>query len=123
MRQNLSSFKMVNTYEDLVKDFASPNREVTEILEVGTDSLLVGTRALEHLAEPMPNLNLLLASFTTAHARLRLFHFMEMVADKCGGWESIIYCDTQGIILLKIAKQIVFILIFFILAGRPIRGA
>ena len=47
-------------------------KEVTELTEVGPNTLLVGTKNVEHLSPPMANLSLILASFTTAHARIRL---------------------------------------------------
>ena len=93
MRENMPKTKYVNKYSEVVEYFTSKTKRVTDATLVGDDLMLLQYQLIDDAADQSRKTNVILAAFTTAHARVVLYENMEKVRDP----RRIIYCDTDSI--------------------------
>ena len=93
MKENLPKTKYVNKYSDIVKAFTSPKTIVTDLTLVGEDIAVMQYQTTNEFLQPSTKTNVILAAFTTSHARTILYHYLDMIDDP----QRICYCDTDSI--------------------------
>lgn len=93
MRDNLPKTKYVNSYAEIVKHFSSKDLCVLDISIVGEDLAVMQYTDESAFIEPSPKTNVILAAFTTSHARTVLYSYMDGIDDP----QRICYCDTDSV--------------------------
>ena len=97
MRDNLPKTKYINSYAEIVKHFSSRDSIVTDMTLVGEDLAVLQYQAIGEAVESSPKTNVILAAFTTAHARTVLYGYMDCLDDP----KRICYCDTDSIMYVQ----------------------
>ena len=97
MRENLPKTRYINSYADVVKMFSSDTNRVVDASLVGDDLMFIQYQLIDEEVESNRKSNVVLAAFTTAHARCFLYKNMVKVKDP----RNILYCDTDSIMYLQ----------------------
>jgi len=92
-RTNLPKTEIVKSYQHLSTLLTSPEHEITDILPVNDDVIYVSWR--EEAVTSSPLTNVVIAAYTTALARLKLYSYLELL-DK-----RVLYCDTDSCIYIS----------------------
>ena len=80
---------MIKDPKELWKLVSDPTLNIEAVIEMTPEMLLVTYRAVEEaLEEASSNTNVVIAAFTTALARLKLYSYMEILG------ERVLYTDT-----------------------------
>ncbi|XP_030761194.1 uncharacterized protein LOC115886248 [Sitophilus oryzae] len=98
-RENQGKTAIVNKPEALFSMLTNPATDVNSILPVNDDTLLVNWSFKDEAYDILPTVNVCLAAYTTAQARLKLYSYLEKVGDNA------IYTDTDSVIYLSKAGQ------------------
>jgi hypothetical protein len=85
---------IVNSPSELYKMLADPAIAITSIDEASDDMFYVNWEYVEELIETNPNTSVIIAAFTTASARIRLYRILQKLGDKA------LYFDTDSVIIL-----------------------
>ena len=93
MRDNMPKTRYVNNYREVVDYFTSRTKRVTDATLVGDDLMLLQYQLIDDAADAPRKTNVILAAFTTAHARIKLFNNMQLVKNP----KNVLYCDTHSI--------------------------
>ena len=93
MRDNMPKTRYVNNYREVVEYFTSRTNRVTDATLVGDDLMLLQYQLIDDAADSPRKINVILAAFTTAHARVILYENMQCVRNL----KNILYCDTDSI--------------------------
>ena len=93
MRDNMPKTRYVNNYREVVEYFTSKTKRVTDATLVGDDLMLLQYQLIDDAADSPRKTNVILAAFTTAHARVILYRNMQQVKDP----RNVLYCDTDSI--------------------------
>ena len=97
-RTNMMKTKMVKNAGQLWDILSEPGNEVHTIIEMTGEMLLVRYQSIEYEFEDIiSNTNVVIAAFTTAHARLKLYSYMEKLG------ERVMYTDTGNLIFPSIS--------------------
>ena len=96
MRENLPKRRYVNNYPDVVKSFTSNFSRVLDAALVGDDLMLLQFQLVDDAADVHRKSNVILAAFTTAHARAVLYQFISLVSKP----ENVLYCDTDSVMYI-----------------------
>ena len=91
-RTNLTSHCYVTDPNEYFGIWADQTKEITDINFVNDEMLRIGFKKNPELELPHPNVNVVLAAFTTCNARLRLYSFLERLQRR------VLYFDTDSII-------------------------
>ena len=94
-RTNLPNTEIVRTQQQLMSLLTSPRHEITDILPVNEDAMYVSWRLREEAVVPSPLTNVVIAAYTTAHARMVLYNYLEKL-DK-----RVLYYDTDSCIYVS----------------------
>lgn len=97
-REDADVHLFTDKFEDFVKVQTDSSRQITE-LSVMTDGEFIMLAHKPVKEEPGPKSSLLLATFTTSMARIRLFNVLAAHPD------NIIYMDTDSVLYLKSKDQ------------------
>ena len=92
MRSNLSKTKYVRSYAEIIRHAKCDTTTLTDICIVGDELALVQYEDNEEWIRPSPKTNVILAAFTTAHARCVLYGYMDKLNPN-----QLCYCDTDSI--------------------------
>ncbi|XP_041465845.1 uncharacterized protein LOC121416344 isoform X2 [Lytechinus variegatus] len=90
-RNNLRQTKYVTTSEELLKLFNDDSVIVNDLI-VMNEMVQVNYTCSEGFVDQNVNTNIILASFTTAMARLKLYSILEMLGDR------VLYHDTDSVV-------------------------
>ena len=93
MRDNMPKTRYINNYREVVDYFTSRTKRVTDATLVGDDLMLLQYQLIDDAANAPRKTNVILAAFTTAHARIILFNNMQLVKNP----KNVLYCDTDSI--------------------------
>lgn len=88
-RYNLTKVAITSTPEEFWRILADDANQVLDWIHLSEQLDRVTYRKKQHFFDAPRTNNIPVAAFVTSHARLRLYHFMEQVAEDC-----LLYCDT-----------------------------
>ena len=97
MRDNMPKTRYINNYKEVVEYFTSRTKRVTDATLVGDDLMLLQYQLIDDAADAPRKTNVVLAAFTTAHARVILLNNMHMVKNP----QNVLYCDTDSIMYVQ----------------------
>ena len=97
MRENLPKTRYVNTYSEVVKFFTSNTTKVLDAALVGDNLMFLQYQMIDDASDVPRKSNVILASFTTANARVILYSYLSKIKHPC----NILYCDTDSIMYVQ----------------------
>ena len=86
--------KIINSPQELFSMLTNPCTSVIAILPVTDETLLVNYQLTEESYDPLSTVNVCIAAYTTAQARLKLYSYLEQLGDK------VLYYDTDSVIYI-----------------------
>ncbi len=94
--QNPSKCKIsyISDPREYVQKMTDDGIEVTDLFYVNQEHIGLRWRSKSDFVEPLPNTNVVLAAYTTAQARLKLYSLLEKLDDR------VLYMDTDSVIYL-----------------------
>jgi hypothetical protein len=98
MAQNPQKSKLtyVSDCSEYVKMMTDDSITVSDLLYVNDDHIALTWKHKDNFVESLPNTNVILAAFTTAHARLKLYTLLEPLQDR------VLYFDTDSVVYLHV---------------------
>ena len=93
-RSNLKQTEIVKTREALLRLFVAPDKEVLSVLPVNDELLYVNWQHIAEAVEQAPNTNVVIAAYTTAQARLKLYSYLEKLDRR------VLYYDTDSCVFV-----------------------
>ncbi|VDK59201.1 unnamed protein product [Anisakis simplex] len=87
----LSEIKYAQNVQELTKLVTDPTFEVEDLTAVSDEMIRVSMHKKDDYVIESPISNVAIAAFVTCYARLRLYHFMEMVEGR------VLYVDTDSV--------------------------
>ena len=96
MRENLPKKRYVNNYPDVLKYFTSNFALVVDATLVGEDLMLLQYQMIDDAADITRKSKVVLAAFTTAHARSILYQHISKMKNP----QNVLYCDTDSIMYI-----------------------
>lgn len=94
-RENLPKVEIVTTRNRLIQLLSSSEVDVTSILPINDDVLYVGYVNTDENLTPSSITNVVIAAYTTAQARLKLYEYLERLGKRA------LYCDTDSCIYVS----------------------
>jgi hypothetical protein len=96
MGQNPNKSKMtyVSDPVEYVKMMTDDSLEITDLIFVNDEHIALRWNQKSEFVESLPNTNVVLAAFTTAHARLKLYRLLEQLQNR------VLYFDTDSVIYI-----------------------
>ncbi|KYN13280.1 hypothetical protein ALC57_14529, partial [Trachymyrmex cornetzi] len=94
-RSNLPNTEIVKNYQRLAALLMSPEHEITDILPVNDEVIYVSWRLREEAVVASPQTNVVIATFTTVLARLKLYEHLELLNRR------VLYYDTDSCIYIS----------------------
>ena len=91
-RSNLAKIEMIHEPRDFYDLLYSSAVEVCDARLVNDETVEVHYRNTEEFAEPNNKVNVVIAAFTTAYARLKLYDLLDLLQ------ERVLYYDTDSVI-------------------------
>ncbi|XP_054259393.1 uncharacterized protein LOC128984131 [Macrosteles quadrilineatus] len=91
-RENQTKATIVRDPKTLFKMLTSSEIDVNRVQIVNDEVLVVSWEYIEEVGEPLQNVNVVLAAYTTAQARLKLYEHL----DALGG--QVLYYDTDSVL-------------------------
>ena len=85
--------RYVNNYREVVDFSTSRTKRVTDATLVGDDLMLSQYQLIDDAADAPRKTNVILAAFTTSHAKIILLNNMQLVKVT----KNVLYCDTDSI--------------------------
>lgn len=95
MRQDKTKKIFVKNSNKLLDLMVNPSIEVNSFYGLCQDSLLVSYKLREECHEIHPNVNVVLAAYTSAQARMHLYNYLDRLQDRC------LYYDTDSVIFIS----------------------
>ena len=96
MRTNMPKIKIIDSIAQIVTMMTDPNINVTDLVPVNANLMLANYKLQDNIEPIMPNLSILIALFTTSHARLILYDSLQKLEPK-----QALYLDTDSILYCK----------------------
>ena len=87
-RLNLTQTRVISTAEEYFRLLMSDEIEVTNVMLVNEEVVEVHYNVKDEFIEPPGRTNVVIAAFTTSHARLKLYSIIEQLE------ERVLYFDT-----------------------------
>ena len=94
-RSNLPNTEIVKTHQRFMTLLTSPEHEITDILPVNDEVMYVSWRLRQEAVVPSPITNVVIAAYTTAQARLKLYEYLERLDRR------VLYYDTDSCIYVS----------------------
>lgn len=94
-RSNLKQTNVIKKREDLLKLLIAEDKEVLNVLIVNEELLYVNWQLIDDAVEPTPYTSVVIAAYTTAQARLKLYTYLEKLGRRT------LYCDTDSCIFVS----------------------
>ena len=98
-RDDLSKTTILKKGDELYSLLNNPNAEVSRLVPVNEDILFAHWMEHSEAISPSPNSNIFIACYTTAHARMELYSYLEALN------ERVLYFDTDSIIFTKLPGE------------------
>lgn len=92
MRTNKPKKSFINSSDQLLKLMVNPSYEVNHFHELSDDSLLVTYTLKAECEQIQSYVNVVLAAYTSALARIHLYNYLDILKERC------LYHDTDSII-------------------------
>lgn len=92
MKTNKPKKAFINNPDHLLKLMINPSFEVNSFYELSGDSLLVSYSLKPECEQIQSYVNVILAAYTSALARIHLYNYLDILKDRC------LYHDTDSII-------------------------
>lgn len=92
MRTNKPKKMFINNPEQLLKLMINPSYEVSSFHELSDESILLSYNMKTECEQIQSYVNVVLAAYTSALARIRLYEYLDMLKERC------LYHDTDSII-------------------------
>lgn len=92
MRQDKEKKVFVKSRNHLLNLMINPSLEINSFSELSQDALLVTYKMREECMQIHPNVNVVLAAYTTAQARMHLYTYLDKLQTRC------LYYDTDSVI-------------------------
>lgn len=99
MRQDKIKKVFVKSANHLLHLMTNPSFEVNSFIALSDDSLLVSYKYRNECFEINPKVNVVVAAYTTALARLHLYNYLDELQDRC------LYYDTDSVIYTCAANE------------------
>ncbi|XP_072377730.1 uncharacterized protein [Diabrotica undecimpunctata] len=93
-RENLPKTSIIKQPNEFFAMLVNPSLYVNTVIPVNDETLVVTWEYVEEAASMSPTVNVVLASYVTALARLKLYSYLDLVADRA------FYYDTDSIIYM-----------------------
>lgn len=104
MKDNYSQVAYTYNTEQLTSTVYDDKYKDVSFIIFDNDIVLLEYKTKEHYLKPNPNVNIYVALYTTAHARLRLYKLLGTLGDR------VMYCDMDSVIFndddSKASKQV-----------------
>ena len=94
-RSNVSKTKMITDPQEYYDLLSSDEFEVCNVKIVNDEMLEVEYKSTDEFIEPNNKTNVVVAAFTTAYARLKLYDLLDMLQDR------VLYYDTDSVIYVS----------------------
>ncbi|XP_011684670.1 PREDICTED: uncharacterized protein LOC105448009 [Wasmannia auropunctata] len=94
-RSNLPQTVIIKDYQQFVALLINSEHEITDILPVNDERMYVSWRLREEAVTSSPMTNVVIAAYTTAQARLKLYEYLELLDRR------VLYYDTDSCIYLS----------------------
>ncbi|XP_046405446.1 uncharacterized protein LOC124170632 [Ischnura elegans] len=94
-RDNLTRTSVVRKVDELYSLLSSPNTEVLRLIEVNDEVLYAHWEEVDEAVTPSPSSSIVLACYTTAHARLELYKYLEKLNRR------VLYHDTDSCVFTQ----------------------
>lgn len=92
MKTNKSKKAFINNSNDLLKMMINPSYDVSSFHELSNDSILLSYSLKTECEQIQSYVNVILAAYTSALARIQLYKYLDMLKERC------LYHDTDSII-------------------------
>lgn len=94
-RENMSKTSIIRNPSELYNLLYNPEINVNHIFEVNDEVVIAGWEHKEETVEALSTVNVSIAAFTTAQARLKLYSYLEKLE------ERVLYYDTDSVIYVS----------------------
>jgi hypothetical protein len=94
-RENLTRATVINESDTLNDLLSDPSVEVQRLVQANEETLYAHWSETDEAVSPSPTNNIVIACYTTAHARLELYSYLEKLQRRC------IYHDTDSIVFTQ----------------------
>ncbi|XP_031348773.1 uncharacterized protein LOC116174886 [Photinus pyralis] len=94
-RENQSKTTIIRQSGEFYNIITNPSIDINSVLPINEETLLVNWEYKEEAYNPLSTVNVVLAAYTTAHARLKLYEYLERLDDR------VLYYDTDSIIYVS----------------------
>lgn len=84
----------INERDQLLNLITDPSYETQSFYALSSDAILVSYKLLTESEMKHPNVNLVVAAYTTAHARLHLYNYLDKLQ------ERVLYYDTDSVFFI-----------------------
>jgi hypothetical protein len=91
-KDNQTTKKYITTPADFYKLLNTDEYTLRDAIPIGEECIFVSYLGKNGCEHPPHNTNAVIASYVTAHARLELYKYLEMLGDRA------LYCDTDSVI-------------------------
>ncbi|XP_054287996.1 uncharacterized protein LOC129003726 [Macrosteles quadrilineatus] len=91
-RENQTKATIVRDSKILFQMFSSPEIDINRLQTVNDEVVVVSWEYLDEVGEPLSNVNVCIAAYTTAQARLKLYDHLEALG------VQVLYYDTDSVI-------------------------
>lgn len=93
-REDRSYTKVFNNFKEFCDFIQSPGIEICSLHPINENTMWVTWKYIQENLNILPHVNIPVAAYTTAFARLKLYEALEKVG------ENILYCDTDSLIFV-----------------------
>ncbi|XP_055380657.1 uncharacterized protein LOC129611502 [Condylostylus longicornis] len=94
-KENQTQTEIIKTPANFYTLMTDPNKEVHHILIINDETLVVNWKFKHDEIKPLKTVNVCVASYTTAQARLKLYSYLEKLENR------VLYYDTDSIIFIS----------------------
>lgn len=94
-RENQIKTTIVDKPKELYDMLANPSIDINHIQEVNEDVVVVNWGYKEEAADSLSTVNVCIAAYTTAQARLKLYSYLEQIGTR------VLYYDTDSVIYIS----------------------
>ena len=98
-RENQQKTKIVNKPAEFFSMFTNPSICINGVLPINEDTLIVNYEHTEDTYEPLSTVNVVVAAYVTAQARLKLYSYLEQLGKR------VLYYDTDSVIYVSLKNE------------------
>jgi G:T-mismatch repair DNA endonuclease (very short patch repair protein) len=94
-RENQPKTKIINDSSEFFTMLINPALYINGVLPINEKTVIVNYEHVEESYDPLPTVNVAIASYVTAQARLKLYSYLEDLGDR------VLYYDTDSVIYVS----------------------